>query len=191
MDGIFVAYHNTAEIFGFQYLSRDQMDSHIFGNSLTGDAAFNIICQVYNKILEEIVPLYPKTSLIRLTFAPDRQGLRLGIFAEDLGNNPDMTVGKNLKYFSVSLNSFLNGHRTDQVVLRPDGRDKWTVSMNISEKEFPQSEFDAARKKATLIRAESEESPDMPILADIKALMKKSNDTPLHVSNPIIPNWVF
>jgi len=50
MDGIFVCYHNTAEIFGFQYLSREEMDECIYGNSVTGDAVFKIILQLYNNV---------------------------------------------------------------------------------------------------------------------------------------------
>ena len=33
MDGIFVAYHNTAEIFGFEYMPLEQMEEVMFGNS--------------------------------------------------------------------------------------------------------------------------------------------------------------
>ena len=31
MDGIFVAYHNTARIFGFQYLPLEEMDERLYG----------------------------------------------------------------------------------------------------------------------------------------------------------------
>lgn len=72
MDGIFVAYHNAAEIFGFQYICRDEMDERIYGNSATGDAAFSLLLQVYNEILAAVVPLYPSRSTIRLTFAPEK-----------------------------------------------------------------------------------------------------------------------
>ena len=33
MDSIFVAYHNTAEIFGFEYMLLEQMEEVMFGNS--------------------------------------------------------------------------------------------------------------------------------------------------------------
>lgn len=34
MDGIFVAYHNTLEIFGFQYIPLDDMERCIYGADL-------------------------------------------------------------------------------------------------------------------------------------------------------------
>ncbi|KAF7365292.1 hypothetical protein MVEN_00401000 [Mycena venus] len=41
MDGVIVAYHNTAKLFGFQYVSLDEMDQHIFGSEPgTGDRVF-------------------------------------------------------------------------------------------------------------------------------------------------------
>ncbi|KAJ1805261.1 hypothetical protein LPJ56_005413, partial [Coemansia sp. RSA 2599] len=40
MDGIFVAYHNTARMFGFQYIPRREMDNIIYGNEATGNKAF-------------------------------------------------------------------------------------------------------------------------------------------------------
>jgi hypothetical protein len=33
MDGIFVAYHNTNQIFGFEYVPMEQMEEDLFGNT--------------------------------------------------------------------------------------------------------------------------------------------------------------
>ena len=74
MDGIFVAYHNVSQMFGFQYVPREEMDQRIYGNSTTGDAAFRAILQLYNEILAVVVVEYPKTSLLRLTFSTDKLG---------------------------------------------------------------------------------------------------------------------
>ena len=35
MDGVIVAYHNTAEIFGFQYIPLEDMERCIYGESLS------------------------------------------------------------------------------------------------------------------------------------------------------------
>lgn len=74
MDGIFVAYHNTAEIFGFQYLGREAMDECLYGNEPTGDAAFRLIARVYNDLLELIVPQYGEDAVLRLTFSVSKTG---------------------------------------------------------------------------------------------------------------------
>lgn len=34
MDGVFVAYHNTARVFGFQYISLEEMDARLFGQDV-------------------------------------------------------------------------------------------------------------------------------------------------------------
>src|SRR5258708_24707109 len=68
MDGIFVAYHNTEEIFGFQYIPRELMDLCIYGNSNAGDATFSLILQTYTEILELAVGHFPEDEIIKITF---------------------------------------------------------------------------------------------------------------------------
>ena len=38
MDGVYVAYHNTARIFGFQYVPVEEMDERLFGGTGGYDA---------------------------------------------------------------------------------------------------------------------------------------------------------
>jgi hypothetical protein len=68
MDGIFVAYHNTAEIFGFQYIPRELMDIYLYGSTTSGDAAFSLILQIYTEILELATGHFPNDEVIKLTF---------------------------------------------------------------------------------------------------------------------------
>lgn len=169
MDGIFVAYHNTHEIFGFQYISREEMDERIFGNSVTGDAAFNLILQVYNSILSAIVPSYPRENTVRLTFVVDRTGSRLTIFSEDLGPrltpskdgehlgedqeevNSAQQVGVNIRQFTLTLRSLVNGFREEQALLNEQRGDRWGLTGNLTQGPLIQSEFDSARAKATMV----------------------------------------
>ncbi|KAJ2868713.1 hypothetical protein GGI22_000702, partial [Coemansia erecta] len=80
MDGIFVAYHNTARMFGFQYISRTEMDQVLYGNSPTGSKAFRSILVLLGKILRTITKKYPKKDL-RITF-DGRHSDMLRIWAE-------------------------------------------------------------------------------------------------------------
>lgn len=32
MDGAFIAYHNTREIFGFEYVKKSEMERRVFGS---------------------------------------------------------------------------------------------------------------------------------------------------------------
>ena len=67
MDGIFLAYHNTAEIFGFEYIPLEVIDSHIFGASKDTDMqttrlgwrVFNKCVELLEVIAEEVVDCFP------------------------------------------------------------------------------------------------------------------------------------
>jgi hypothetical protein len=60
MDGIFVAYHNTAKVFGFQYISLEEIDSRLFGNSATGYTAFRHTVSMMEKILDTATKKHPE-----------------------------------------------------------------------------------------------------------------------------------
>ena len=61
MDGIFVCFHNTERIFGFHYISIEEMDYCIHGPSGTVLAAqeFKLCLQLFNNVLEAAVKKYP------------------------------------------------------------------------------------------------------------------------------------
>ncbi|KAL5614518.1 uncharacterized protein BROUX77_000355 [Berkeleyomyces rouxiae] len=65
MDGIFVAYHNTNRIFGFQYISLNEMDLAIHGTEDTtlGDYEFKLSMKLLNEMLNIVTEKYPKQSL--------------------------------------------------------------------------------------------------------------------------------
>lgn len=59
MDGIFVCYHNTREIFGFEYLPSKQMESDIYGNSMFAQQSFEICVKLLTVILDNTVKMFP------------------------------------------------------------------------------------------------------------------------------------
>lgn len=65
MDGIFVAYHNIARIFGFQYISLAEMDSVLHGTwePFIGDQEFRLSLGLLNKILDAATAKFPERSL--------------------------------------------------------------------------------------------------------------------------------
>lgn len=69
MDGIFVAFHNTERIFGFQYISLPEMDYALHGtdNTAIGDAEFRLSLELLNRVLDRAIEKYPEKSL-RLHF---------------------------------------------------------------------------------------------------------------------------
>ena len=69
MDGIFVAFHNTERIFGFQYISLDEMDDCIHGSSDQDIARreWVISLKLLDRVLHKAIDKYPKRSMC-LTF---------------------------------------------------------------------------------------------------------------------------
>lgn len=62
MDGIFVAFHNTEKIFGFQYISLDEMDAaiHEGPNSGIGEQEFKMSLLLLNKLLDQATARFPE-----------------------------------------------------------------------------------------------------------------------------------
>ncbi|RAH42951.1 Pet127 family protein [Aspergillus brunneoviolaceus CBS 621.78] len=65
MDGIFVAFHNIERIFGFQYISLNEMDKALHGQFKLdlGDREFELSIQLWNDILNRVTKAFPKQSL--------------------------------------------------------------------------------------------------------------------------------
>lgn len=61
MDGIFVAYHNTEQQFGFQYVPVKEMENAIYGsqNPDAGRLIFHRCVEVMEVLLEQIVSRFP------------------------------------------------------------------------------------------------------------------------------------
>lgn len=60
MDGVIVAYHNTARMFGFQYISLQEMDEALFGPAPgTGDRVFQKCINVLERVAAEITSCFP------------------------------------------------------------------------------------------------------------------------------------
>ncbi|KAH8882837.1 Pet127-domain-containing protein [Thozetella sp. PMI_491] len=68
MDGIFVAFHNTKRIFGFQYISQAEMDLALHGTEHEiAEREFKFGLHLLNKLLDKATARFPKQSL-RLHF---------------------------------------------------------------------------------------------------------------------------
>ncbi|PHH77416.1 hypothetical protein CDD80_651 [Ophiocordyceps camponoti-rufipedis] len=65
MDGIFVAFHNTERIFGFQYVSLPEMDLAIHGTDdvRLGDQEFRLSFGLFNELLQRATKRFPNQSL--------------------------------------------------------------------------------------------------------------------------------
>ena len=76
MDGIFVAFHNTERIFGFQYISLPEMDLAIHGQSETvlGSQEFMLSLDLLNKVLEKATKKFPEQVLLKILYHLRKDG---------------------------------------------------------------------------------------------------------------------
>lgn len=65
MDGIFVAYHNIARIFGFQYVPLPELDACLHGQAdrVLGDREFRLTIKLMNEIFDQATKIFPQQSL--------------------------------------------------------------------------------------------------------------------------------
>lgn len=112
MDGIFVAYHNTALMFGFEYFSREYMDERLFGGAVQGDRVFDRCVKCMERIASEITLCFPGES-VKCSFETSEQDGALRIYVE-----PEEWHGKSeddrpIAELLVTATSYLNGVRAE------------------------------------------------------------------------------
>ncbi|WVN89058.1 uncharacterized protein L203_104274 [Cryptococcus depauperatus CBS 7841] len=59
MDGIFLAYHNTSRIYGFQYVPLTEMDQSLFGSSEVAEVVFKFVVSIFEILLDSCVTAFP------------------------------------------------------------------------------------------------------------------------------------
>lgn len=71
MSGVLVAYHNTCEVFGLQYIPVSDMNNILFGNTLTADKVYEHSMKLMNELLRQITArvqqLHPNADIIKIT----------------------------------------------------------------------------------------------------------------------------
>ncbi|KAI7820236.1 mitochondrial protein Pet127-domain-containing protein [Gamsiella multidivaricata] len=156
MDGIFVAFHNTARIFGFQYISLDEMDSRLFGSSVMGDECFKNQLRLLNRTLDEITAKYPEQDL-KITVDTDETVQSMNVWVETMplgaatsprgrdvevvfdGNGaPEMQPGSELSLWQIVCYSNINDEPTvGPFDLNERATDAWELRYKIAELQKP------------------------------------------------------
>ncbi|KAG0290779.1 hypothetical protein BGZ96_005784 [Linnemannia gamsii] len=167
MDGIFVAFHNTARIFGFQYISLDEMDSRLFGSSVMGDECFKNQLRLLNRTLDEITAKYPNQDL-KITVDTDETVQSMNVWVETLplgartspqGRNvkvefdeagaPEMQPNAELSLWQIVCYSNVNNSTViGPFDLNERGSDKWELRYKIAELKKPHMMSEYRRMKA-------------------------------------------
>ncbi|RCH81531.1 hypothetical protein CU098_003044, partial [Rhizopus stolonifer] len=168
MDGILVAYHNTRKIFGFQYISREEMDSRLFGSSKLGDQVFRNALVMFESVLDKATQKYPQQTL-RLSFEtrPGESGSSMLIYAEATNDAQkfDYNPYEKLSLFQLKSQSLVNGRLVQgPLTIENPARDKWIVRTQLNEIEQDEDEkkrtmFRSMRKKQAMLYSPRNKSP--------------------------------
>lgn len=85
MDGVFITYHNTKDVFGFEYVPLSDMDEVVFGSHHFGELSFdissNLLLHLLDRIVADVVDL---SKPLRLVLGIDRGRRELSVYVEEV-----------------------------------------------------------------------------------------------------------
>eukprot|EP00013_Stygamoeba_regulata_P023641 CAMPEP_0177643798 /NCGR_PEP_ID=MMETSP0447-20121125/8340_1 /TAXON_ID=0 /ORGANISM="Stygamoeba regulata, Strain BSH-02190019" /LENGTH=324 /DNA_ID=CAMNT_0019146103 /DNA_START=216 /DNA_END=1187 /DNA_ORIENTATION=- len=70
MKGLFVAYHNTADILGFETLTRDEVDCYTYGSPFAAEFFYKAALRMAEMMLDDLLRKLPPTRAIRIVVKP-------------------------------------------------------------------------------------------------------------------------
>lgn len=124
MSGIFLAYHNTAKMLGFQYLSVENMDSMLFGSHLAGNRVFDKCISVLDMLAENIVKDWPRKT-IEITFEGRRDRLRVWVEHAPKGAKPKVVE------YTLEVFNYVNGKEVVDTPPFSDPDSKWDIRYKL------------------------------------------------------------
>jgi len=130
MDGVIVAYHNTEQIFGFQYIPLQEMDTRLFGPEKgLGEKVFDKCIGLLEAILPVAAICYPEQT-VRCTFETVLPGKVLTVFVQ-----PDDWTGdeekRPMKKINVTVEHFLDSEAVRGTAAMRSTDNNWTIKYNI------------------------------------------------------------
>ncbi|KAI0335867.1 Pet127-domain-containing protein [Cubamyces sp. BRFM 1775] len=108
MDGVLVAYHNTARIFGFQYISLREMDRCLFGREGAGDRVFLRCVALMELFYEQITKCFPRRS-VKVTFEKRSSVVRAWVEPLEVDGGEPPVVELQLSLRSIMHGRFMKG----------------------------------------------------------------------------------
>ncbi|KAJ3015056.1 hypothetical protein HKX48_004799 [Thoreauomyces humboldtii] len=132
MDGVFVCYHNTSEVFGFQYLSLKLMDRWLAGNSFCAEQSFAISIKLLETLLDAATAEFPKQDInVSIGQKEDRQPLICWV--ESRSAEPAEPIK-----FEVFVRNRINGKVVHTPLkLADDSSDDWEIDYTLTKANLP------------------------------------------------------
>jgi hypothetical protein len=162
MDGIFVAFHNTERIFGFQYISLSEMDYALHGtdDTTTGDSEFKLSLELLNRALDKATTKFPERSL-RLHFETrNSETPFMYIFAEPLPEDEIQAIQDSNKANILDFERSILGldAKTEEELLEERKAAEWQALRTKVEESMEKDEvnIEEARQFAEVMLEESD-----------------------------------
>ncbi|PSS10590.1 hypothetical protein M430DRAFT_108123, partial [Amorphotheca resinae ATCC 22711] len=174
MDGIFVAFHNTQRIFGFQYISLSEMDYALHGTEDTtiGDSEFKLSLELLNRVLDKATAKYPEKSL-RLHFETRGDETPfMYIFAEPMEEEQIQAIQESNKAAVLEFEQNVLGMttKTDEEILEEKKNAEWdSLRTKVEEKALSTEQADATTETSEAA------SPKVDVLAMTLTIRNKIN----------------
>lgn len=134
MDGVLVAYHSTAEFFGFQYVPVEEMDVALFGNHETGKQNFAVCTALLERVLLQARDCFKECSL-EVSFQADTKEDVLRVFVAPHRPDVEDKAGQPMTLIEITGTNYLDGQSTGAVdVCRAADREPqhWQLGYRVS-----------------------------------------------------------
>ncbi|ORX36075.1 mitochondrial protein Pet127-domain-containing protein [Kockovaella imperatae] len=117
MDGIFVAYHSTAKIFGFRYLPLAEIDSQLFGTTEMAEMSFKLCVALFESLLDEVVGCFPGHDKLSVTIkhfpgTMEKSAGTLAAFVQPRGLEED-GADVPIRAVLLSVDNFIDGEKVE------------------------------------------------------------------------------
>jgi hypothetical protein len=108
MSGMFVAYHNTLHFQGFEYLTLQEIENYVFGNSTIASQCFDWEIMLLKQVLDKVTGDFPKRKL-KVSIAAGKEH-RTQVWVEVLEDNqPHELIGKEVHLYALKTIVLKNG----------------------------------------------------------------------------------
>ncbi|TFK52408.1 Pet127-domain-containing protein [Heliocybe sulcata] len=152
MDGVLVAYHNTARIFGFQYIPLEEMEERLYGGKGRGARVFEKLVSLLEMVLPETTRCFPGQSVKLLVEAQEGKNV-MNIWVQPADWNEEADGPAPTTQLDITATNFIDGVEVPapNAIAAASSPVDWTVCYSISHMALRQdqvrSNINAAKKR--------------------------------------------
>ncbi|CAE6427177.1 unnamed protein product [Rhizoctonia solani] len=172
MDGIFVAYHNTSRMFGFQYVPLQEMDQRLFGSHEGGERVFKVCLGLLETIADSVVSCFPGQDIKAMICTSESKDPELSIWVEPVNWEHPSTP----PVHEVRLKVFhqIKGESAPLGAQVSFEHDDWVVNYNVVK--IPPSSETRTRRDKAFARQQSIRVSCLPEGTTIEELSNRMKD---------------